>query len=343
MSDLRVEDDHALTTTNVRKLRNVQHMTKQGSAVLRYAMISRDRKLVTQAVNKKFDAERKGGGILKKMAETGERLKGRAKKKSVDIDTLSQASEKLSLSQIGISRRDSSRWQKFAKMTVGEFNKKKAAAIDAAVSFWEKIKEPADRGAYEQRVAAAEGTHEGNLQTLIDAQKTFSVIYADPPWTFETYSEEGKGRSAERHYDTMSLDGIKAMPVAKLAAQDCVLLMWAVCPQLPEALEVIREWGFDFKTVAFTWVKQNKNGNGLFVGMGYWTRANAELCLLATRGSPKRVAKNVHQIIMSPVRKHSEKPELAAKGAMKLLNGPYLELFARAPREGWNTWGNEIA
>ena len=176
------------------------------------------------------------------------------------------------------------------------------------------------------------------------AGQRFNVIYyADPPWPFEVYSAKGKQRSAERHYDTMSLDKIKALPIADLAADDCALFLWVVNPQLHGALDVIRSWGFQYKTVAFTWVKQNRGGDGLFMGLGYWTRANAESCLLATRGSPSRLAKDVRQIVMAPVAEHSRKPDEVRTRIERLVPGPYLELFARRPIAGWTSWGNEIA
>ena len=113
-------------------------------------------------------------------------------------------------------------------------------------------------------------------------------------------------------------------------------------PELPGALEVIKAWGFEYKTAGFTWVKQNKSGEGLFTGMGYWTRSNAEICLFATRGSPQRMAKDVSQVILSRVGEHSAKPQEARRRIERLLLGPYLELFARSPANGWVTWGNEI-
>ena len=111
-----------------------------------------------------------------------------------------------------------------------------------------------------------------DLNRLIEAGERFAATYADPPLEFETYSEKGKGRSADRHYRTQSLDEIKAVPVQQLAADDCVLFLWAQMPQLPAALEVIEAWGFEYKTVAFVWVKQNPSGKGLFTGCGYWSR-----------------------------------------------------------------------
>ena len=181
-----------------------------------------------------------------------------------------------------------------------------------------------------------------SLAALADSGKRFSVIYADPPWTFEVYSGKGKERSAERHYDTMSIDAIAALPVEALAADDCALLLWSVWPELPGALRIIERWGFTYKTAGFIYVKQNRSGEGIFTGMGYWTRANTEPCLLATRGSPTRLAMDVHQVIFAPVGEHSAKPEEARKRIERLLPGPYLELFARSKSEGWTTWGNEI-
>jgi N6-adenosine-specific RNA methylase IME4 len=113
--------------------------------------------------------------------------------------------------------------------------------------------------------------------------------------------------------------------------------------ELDGALDVIRAWGFEYQTCGFLWVKLNPNGEGLFTGMGYHTRANTEPCLLATRGSPPRLAADVHQVVMTPVGEHSEKPEEVARRIERLYPGPYLELFARRPRERWAVWGNEVA
>ena len=106
--------------------------------------------------------------------------------------------------------------------------------------------------------------------------KKYSIIYADPPWAYRTYSKKGQGRSAESHYPTMCIEDIKALPVGELAAKDCALFLWITFPCLCEALEVLTAWGFSYKTVAFVWVKQNRKNDDLFTGMGYWTRANAE-------------------------------------------------------------------
>lgn len=141
----------------------------------------------------------------------------------------------------------------------------------------------------------------------------------------------------------MSIEEIKALPVGELADKNCALFMWLTFPCLYEALDALKAWGFEYKTVAFVWVKQNRKSNGLFWGMGYWTRANAELCILATRGHPKRISPRVHQIIISHVEQHSKKPDEARDRIISLMGDlPRIELFARQATKGWDVWGNEV-
>ena len=170
--------------------------------------------------------------------------------------------------------------------------------------------------------------------------KKYSVIYADPPWRYKMYKGNGY---IERHYPTMELDEIKALPVKELADKDCTLFLWATLPMIPEALQVIQEWGFEYKTTAFVWVKLNRHRDGIFWGMGYWTRSNVEICMLATKGHPHRKAKNIHQVIISHVEEHSKKPAEARRRIEALIGDvPRIELFARQSPPGWDVWGNEV-
>ncbi len=171
----------------------------------------------------------------------------------------------------------------------------------------------------------------------------YRVIYADPPWVFKVFSHKGKGRSAEAHYDCMTLEDIKALPVADWAADDCALLLWATDPLLEKAFDVISAWGFTYKTVGFYWAKQNRSGNGFFMGTGYYTRGNPEQCLLATKGKPKRLSRSVQKLVVSPRREHSRKPDCVRDRIEALFDGPYLEMFARYTKPGWDAWGNEIS
>lgn len=171
-------------------------------------------------------------------------------------------------------------------------------------------------------------------------EKKYSIIYADPPWKYE----KGKGRGvAENHYRTMDVQEICSLPVCEITKKDAALFLWATFPQLPEALQVMKAWGFSYKTVAFVWVKQNKTGKGFFFGLGHWTRSNAEICLLGVKGNPKRVSNKVSQLIVSPLERHSRKPEEARERIVELLgNLPRIELFAREESLGWDIWGNEV-
>lgn len=170
--------------------------------------------------------------------------------------------------------------------------------------------------------------------------KKYNIIYADPPWQYARSKVQG---AAEKHYRTMSVDDICQLPIAEICCKDCILFMWATFPQLKEALQVIKAWGFNYKSVAFVWLKQNKSGIGWFYGLGFWTRGNAEICLLATRGHPKRKSAKVHQFIISPLRGHSQKPDEARDKIVELVGDlPRVELFAREKADGWDAWGNEV-
>lgn len=177
----------------------------------------------------------------------------------------------------------------------------------------------------------------------------FGAILADPPWQFKSLwgTATGPGnRNAD--YQTMDIPAIKALPVGELAAPDCALFVWGIWILMPQAFEVIESWGFKYKSCAFLWMKANatqvdmfREENDVQMGLGYWTRANSEPCLFATRGSPKRLAKNIRQGIIEPRRQHSRKPDCVHDRIQKLVAGPYLELFARQRRPGWTVWGNQ--
>jgi len=172
--------------------------------------------------------------------------------------------------------------------------------------------------------------------------KKYDIIYADPAWYFKSYSSKGEGRNATQHYDCMSINDICNLPVGNISKNDCVLFIWVIDPMLPQAFEVIKAWGFKYKTVAFTWVKENKS-EGYFTGLGYWTRANPEMCLLATKGKPKRISKSVRQLVMDKRREHSRKPDRIRNDIVELCGDlPRIELFARQQVDGWDNWGNEI-
>jgi len=172
--------------------------------------------------------------------------------------------------------------------------------------------------------------------------KKYKIIYADPPWSYRDKALAGN-RGAGCKYKVMSIQDICDLPVGGVADDDCVLFMWVTMPKLDECFEVIKAWGFTYKTVAFTWVKRNKKSPSWFWGMGRWTRANAELCMIATKGKPKRMSAAVSSVIDTPIEGHSKKPSEVRKRILQLVGDlPRIELFAREKIEGWDVWGNEI-
>lgn len=172
--------------------------------------------------------------------------------------------------------------------------------------------------------------------------KKYKIIYADPPWSYKDKALAGN-RGAGCKYDVMDTQDISKLPVGGVADDDCVLFMWVTMPKLNECFELIKSWGFEYKTVAFTWVKLNKNSGTPFMGMGRWTRANAEICLLATKGKPSRINAGVHSVVMTPIEAHSKKPQEVRDRIVKLMGDiPRIELFARNQTEGWDIWGNEV-
>jgi N6-adenosine-specific RNA methylase IME4 len=205
----------------------------------------------------------------------------------------------------------------------------------------------------------------------------FNTILADPPWPYNSWTAVGvptrklvaRGM-APAHYPVMSFEQMAELPVASFASKNCSLFMWATWPRMPMALQLGKAWGFKYSTVAFVWVKLSPKSRRFeeikaeltldlartytakevlamlpkfHFGLGYWTRANTEFCLLFTKGSPKRQDNAVFQVIHAPLGRHSEKPQDQYPAIERLVEGPYLELFARkAERVNWSFWGNEI-
>lgn len=172
----------------------------------------------------------------------------------------------------------------------------------------------------------------------------YGAILIDPPWAFRTFSRR-RGTTPHRgstdHYKTMPLYQICGLPVPDAAARNCALFVWTVDSHLRQTMTVLDAWEFTYKTIVFVWEKLGRNGEPR-MGMGYWSRKQAEVCLLATRGSPRRLDKGVPQLISAPRREHSRKPDEQYARIERLVDGPYLELFARRRREGWDAWGDQL-
>ena len=184
--------------------------------------------------------------------------------------------------------------------------------------------------------------------------KKYNIIYADPPWHYETRGKGGN-RNVTNKYNTMSKDEIWNLPIQNITDDNCVLFLWVTFPKIIEGIETIKKWGFVYSTCGFVWVKANKNYNkkqltfvkeekfDAFMGLGYWTRANAELCLIAKKGSIERQSRGVHQIVYEPIQEHSRKPDCVKDRIIQLCGDlPRIELFARRETQGWDVWGNEV-
>jgi N6-adenosine-specific RNA methylase IME4 len=171
--------------------------------------------------------------------------------------------------------------------------------------------------------------------------KKYQIIYADPPWK---YQGEMMNSSVTDHYQWTDLQDICKIPVKDIADDNCILFMWVTMPKLNEFMEVVKAWGFEYKSCAFVWVKVNKKATDTyFMGQGRWTRANPEICILATKGNPKRISAGVRQLVVSPIQEHSKKPDEVKNRILQLVGDlPRIELFARRKTEGWDVWGNEV-
>jgi N6-adenosine-specific RNA methylase IME4 len=322
----------------------VKSIRDKAVAMQAYAMQAKDTMLITQATEIRMRAERRAGELLIEMAERNERDQG----KGGDRKSRSHAATvipPLKLSDLGVTKTQSSRWQKLAALDADNFEQQVQHATKTAYDLVARrsIKEAElTRAQAEHGKIIEHGCTVDDLATLAISGKRFGVVYADPPWPWETWASTG--RTIERHYSTMAPAAIAQLPVAELAADDCALLLWVTGPHLAISthLAVIEAWGFRPSTIGFTWVKTNLDGSPA-TGLGYYTRSNAEVCLIGIKGKPQRLARDVHQVVMAPVGEHSAKPEEVRRRIERLFAGPYLELYARKGVPGWITWGNEIA
>jgi len=181
--------------------------------------------------------------------------------------------------------------------------------------------------------------------------KKYKIIYADPPWSYND-KMSGHSFSLDHEYETQDIEWIKRLPVNEMADKDCALFLWAVNPLLPEAFDVIKAWGFKYKTVAFVWSKTTSNGHWVS-NMGRWTMGNVEMVLLATKGKPKRIRKDIKQLVIAKRTEHSKKPNIVRKNIVDLMGDvPRIEMFARGDKtkdlfgfnkfDGWDVFGNEV-
>lgn len=316
-----------------------------------YAKQIKDRTLLADASEFQMRVERRLGVLLLAAKAAGQIAEG-GRRKANDC-TNSEQLPQVTLAEVGVDRKLSAQAQRtasiselaFEAMVQGMRDKMasgKAIVVDP-VNQADKVARDAQRRS-DHAARVREGATVADLHALAASGYKAKVLYLDPPWHFKARSDAGEGRSANLHYTTGAIDQIMEdlAPIKDCVADDCVMFMWMVdwCPQA--ALDLIAALGFTHKTTAFTWAKQLAAGDGWAMTQGYWTRANPEACWLATRGAPKRLHADVRQLIVAPIMEHSRKPDDAYERIERLVEGPYLELYARRPRPGWTSWGNEL-
>lgn len=175
---------------------------------------------------------------------------------------------------------------------------------------------------------------------IFTTENKYDIIYADPPWAYQNCGNIHA--SANSHYATMNQKDIEKLPIHNIANDNCILFLWATFPKIQEALNTIKAWGFEYKTVGFTWVKKNKNGSNFF-GVGWYTKSNAEICLIGLKGKAPKISNKVSSLVESVREEHSKKPAIIRDKIVEFSGDlPRIELFARCQADGWDCWGNEV-
>lgn len=179
---------------------------------------------------------------------------------------------------------------------------------------------------------------------LFATDKKYQIIYADPPW--RNPKTGGKGRNNEKHYPSMSTPDICNLPISQICESNAILFLWACFPCLPDALEVINKWGFEYYGLAFDWCKVKADGIPR-IGCGYYTRQNNEICLIGVKPGLKNrikpLVRNICCSVLEPAREHSRKPDSVRDNIVRICGDiPRIELFARQNNMGWDCWGNQV-
>jgi len=322
-----------------KRVDEVMEIRNEAERMRLYAKQAQDRSLIADANEIHLRAERRLGELLAKAKQAGQLAEGRPRKSDTSENRSGEEQfVRVTLDEVGISRKLSMRAQQIAEWAEDIFEEEVERVRDKIISSGAATVNPVkDLQASKKKDRRAEREKAlAEKQTALP-EKRYGVIYADPEWRFEVYSREtGMDRSPDNHYPTSSLEAIKARPVADIAADDCVLFLWVTVPHLDQGLEVLKAWGFAYKSHR-VWKKPR-------MGTGYWSRVNHEILLIGTMGNVPAPAPGTQDVSCfdAPLGRHSEKPESAAEWIERLFpNLRKIELNARAARPGWDVWGNE--
>ncbi|WP_370631440.1 MT-A70 family methyltransferase [Methylosinus sp. Sm6] len=329
MTALALYDVAGAALAELARIDEVKKIRDKALALEAYARQAKDGELIGHAIEVRKRAERRAGELLIVMERAGEREARGGDRKSKCRDGI------LKLADLGVSAKESMRWQELARLDGDDFERRVVAAAREAERLLVATREErqtAKKEARERREAEL-----GAKQRALPDRR-YGVIYADPEWRFEAWSREtGMDRAPDNHYPTSDLATILARDVASIAADDCVLFCWATAPMLPQGLATLAAWGFGYKSHC-VWIKDR-------IGTGYWWRGKHELLLLGVRGDVPAPAMGLQfpSSIEAPVGEHSAKPDVFAEMIEFYFPSlPKIELNRRGPpRTGWDAWGNE--
>jgi N6-adenosine-specific RNA methylase IME4 len=318
-----------------RSVDEVKDIRNQAIALETYAKLAKDRTLINDATDIRLRAELRLGEMILAQKETVGLNRGLAGSRVTGTSKEPLKDKRPTLAENGIDKKLSARVQHLARLSPEERELRFSASKKEAVAH---IEMPFAARAAEKKERRAEREAELGAKIAALPSKKYGVILADPPWRFETYSTTGlTNSSADNHYPTLSLEQIKAHDVPSIAADDCVLFLWATVPHLLNAGDIMRwSWGFDYKS-NFAWIKGRS-------GTGYWLRNKHELLLIGTRGNVPLPAPGTQpdSTFEAAAGRHSEKPIVAYEMIEAMFPSlPKIELFARAARAGWHCWGLE--
>jgi len=330
--DLKTSIEASTTLSEVKEFRD------KAEAIRHFAQVSgRAEAVVRRYAELRLRAERRGGQLLLQMPKQGPGDYRRSN--GVSLQPLAPTFE-----EQGIDKSQAHRWQRLASIPHQAFE-----------DWVSKVSEITTVGALQvaRQYQREKASFFRKTSMFREVTGRYAVILADPPWSYDDVSaKENRWGGAENHYSTISTEDLcsfrlkeedREKTVPEVVEDDSLLFLWTTAPMLPDALKVMEAWGFEYKTVAFTWVKKNKDGTP-FMGMGNYTRSNAEYCLLGIRGKGvSREDAGVHSIVESVRLSHSEKPGEVRNRIVTLVGDvPRIELFARAKVKGWDCYGDQL-
>jgi N6-adenosine-specific RNA methylase IME4 len=322
----------------------VKTMRDKALAMEVYAYQAKDRDLVAESTEIKMRAGRRLGELMDDLRKAGKLSKGAGNKgvsrRSFRGKVIQGKNAPATLAEQKIDKDLAKLARKLAAVPAKEFEDKINKAVALATASVDGnaalIKEARAERQAEKMAKRVKKQLELAQKIASLPDKTYGVIYADPGWEFETYNEAtGQDRAAANHFTVQPTSEIRKIPVPKIAADDCVLFLWATVPMLNDALEVMAAWEFDYVT-NFCWVKDR-------IGTGYWNQNQHELLLVGTKGKPAMPAAIVSSVVVAARGAYGAKPIEFAEMIEKFYPDlPKIEMNRRGPpRSGWDAWGNE--